>query len=89
MPEAGGVRTASSSTPVVHDGVDDLDTPLTPLLRSLPGVAKVEVLVAVKPPAQRIGHVRDWHYVPQDLYTADLRSSSKTALSVSPNRLPA
>jgi hypothetical protein len=44
-------------------------------------VAKVEVLVATERPSHRIVHIRDWHYVPRELYAADLRSSSKTDLS--------
>jgi hypothetical protein len=35
--------------------------------RALPGVAKAEALVATKHPAQRLIHIRDWHYVRREL----------------------
>ena len=37
-------------------------------LRELPEVAVVEVAVAPKAPTSRIVHVRDWHFVPADLF---------------------
>src|SRR5262245_66447880 len=45
------------------------------LLRQLPGVAHVELAVAVARPSQRIIHLRDWHYVPRDLSALDLRQA--------------
>ena len=41
-------------------------------LRLLPGAAEVEVLVTTAHPVRRIIHVRDWHFVPRDLYALDL-----------------
>jgi hypothetical protein len=52
--------------------IADVTTPAAELLRRLPGVVKVEVLVACPKPARRIIHIRDWHTVPRDLYGADL-----------------
>lgn len=45
-------------------------------IRSLPGVADVELLVAVENPARSVVHVRDWHVVPRDLYALDLRQAA-------------
>jgi hypothetical protein len=51
--------------------LDDLNVPTAELLRQLPGVADVEVLVRVDKPTHRIIHLRDWHYVPKDLFRQD------------------
>jgi hypothetical protein len=40
-------------------------------LRQLPGVVRVEVLVHADQPTHRIVHLRDWHFVPRDLYALD------------------
>src|SRR4051812_15915625 len=40
-------------------------------LRRLPGVAGVEVAVSPPGPTRRIVHMRDWHYVPPDLFALD------------------
>jgi hypothetical protein len=37
-------------------------------LRQLPGVVQIEVAVRADEPAHRIVHLRDYHYVPKDLY---------------------
>ena len=44
------------------------------MLRGLPGVVEVEVEVGVKveKPTQRIIHLRDWHFVPKDLFALDV-----------------
>jgi hypothetical protein len=41
------------------------------LLRQLPGVVQVEVAVRAEQPTHRIVHLRDWHFVPRDLYALD------------------
>lgn len=46
-------------------------------LHGLPGVHRVEIGVAVTKPTGRIIHLRDWHYVPRDLYALDLRASAR------------
>jgi hypothetical protein len=71
-------RTASEQAvvqykPKVAGRLDDLSTPAEALLRQLPGVAQVEVAVAVARPSARIVHLRDWHRVPRDLYALDAR----------------
>jgi hypothetical protein len=51
--------------------LDDLAVPAADLLRQLPGVAGVEVLVRAEKPTHRIVHLRDWHFVPADLFRQD------------------
>jgi hypothetical protein len=41
----------------------------------------VEVLVAAPRPSCRIVHLRDWHYVPPDLFALDARQAAGRALS--------
>jgi hypothetical protein len=55
--------------------LDDLNTSADGILRQLPGVVHVEVRVRAEKPTHRIVHLRDWHYVPKDLYGIDLRNS--------------
>jgi hypothetical protein len=52
--------------------VDDLGRPAADLLRQLPGVASVEVVPAEGKPARRLIHLRDFHYVPRDLFALEL-----------------
>src|SRR5262249_6090588 len=44
--------------------LDDLTASAEPLLRTLPGVVKVEVLVATASPTLRIIHIRNWLLFP-------------------------
>jgi hypothetical protein len=53
--------------------VDDLGRPVADLLRQLPGVVSVEVVPASGKPARRLIHLRDFHYVPRDLFALELR----------------
>jgi hypothetical protein len=62
--------------PKVPGRLDDLTAPVADLLRELPGVVQVEALVSPAKPTRRIVHLRDWHFVPEDLYTLDLRNSA-------------
>jgi hypothetical protein len=61
--------------PKVAGIVDDLDLPAEPLLRQLPGVVRVERSGPEGRPQTRIVHVRDWHFVPRDLYALDMRTA--------------
>jgi hypothetical protein len=45
------------------------------LLGQLPGVARAEVGVQAEKPTCRIVHLRDWHFVPRDLFTIELRQT--------------
>jgi hypothetical protein len=60
----------------VRGQLDDLTVPAVDLLRQLPGVVEMETLVAVAKPTRRIVHLRDWHFVPEDLFALDLRDSA-------------
>lgn len=62
--------------PTPAHAADESTGPHADALRQLPGVSEVEVLVAVARPTRRIIHVRDWHYVPRDLYALDLRQAA-------------
>jgi len=51
------------------------------VLRQLPGVARVDVPLAPKNPADRLVQLRDWHYVPKDLFAVDVRGAEGKALT--------
>jgi hypothetical protein len=61
--------------------LDDLTAPSADILRHSPGVADVEVLVPASKPTHRIIHLQDWHWVPRDLFAADVRRSAGKPLS--------
>jgi hypothetical protein len=50
-------------------------------LRNAPGVVEVEILVSPSRPTHRIIHVRDWHLVPEDLFTLDVQQAAGRALT--------
>lgn len=72
-----------SSQPDAHPPTShaDLNGPDANALRLLPGVAEVEVLVPAAHPTRRVVHIRDWHFVPRDLYALDLRQAAGRPLS--------
>jgi hypothetical protein len=59
--------------PKVNFRIDDLGSPAVDLLRNLPGVVQVEAGVTSRKPNSRIVHLRDWHFVPKDLYAIDMK----------------
>jgi hypothetical protein len=61
--------------PQVQGSIADLHSPAAEILRQLPGVVRVETRVACPTPTHRIIHFRDWHFVPPDLFAADLADS--------------
>lgn len=61
--------------------LDDLAAPTAEILRQLPGISKVETAVRVGKPTHRIVHLRDWHFVPRNLYAIDVRNASNRPLS--------
>lgn len=67
--------------PKVKGHIDDLAAPAADILRQLPGVAEVEVLVRAPKPTHRIIHLRDWHYVPRELFALDARQQAGRPLS--------
>jgi hypothetical protein len=74
-------KAVASYVPKVTGRLDDLAAPVAEMLRQLPGVAEVEVLVAVTNPTHRIIHLRDLHSVPADLFAQDVRHAAKKTLS--------
>jgi hypothetical protein len=60
-------------TPRVKGQIDELAASAADILRQLPGVADVEVLVRTPKASHRIIHLRDWHFVPRDMFALDVR----------------
>ena len=73
--EDESAQAVAKYAPAIKTRIDDLDSPVVDLLRGLPGVVQVEVGVAAKKPTSRIIHLRDWHYVPKDLYALDMKEA--------------
>jgi hypothetical protein len=74
--EKESAAAAASYAPKVTARLDDLTASAEFVLRQLPGVVQVDVAVPAQEPKHRIVHLRDWHFVPKDLYALDLRSSA-------------
>lgn len=66
-------QAVAAYSPKTNARIDDLSAPTDEILRGLPGVVQVEVLVKADKPTGRIIHLRDWHYVPKDLYALDMK----------------
>lgn len=73
--EKESAQAVASYLPKNKTRVDDLDSQVADLLRELPGVVEVEVAVAAEKPTCRIVHLRDWHHVPKDLFTIDMKQA--------------
>jgi len=71
----------SSYHPKSNARIDELQAAVDELLRRLPGVVDVETKVRAENPTTRIIHLRDWHFVPRDLYAIDLRQALGRQLS--------
>src|SRR5262249_17434730 len=74
--EKESAEAVASSSPTTTARLDDLTASAELLLRQLPGVVRVEVAVRAEQPTHRIVHLRDWHFVPRDLYARDRRDSA-------------
>jgi hypothetical protein len=68
-------------SPKANSQIDDLSAPADSILRGLPGVVQVEVLEKSDKPTGRIIHLRDWHYVPKDLYALDMKQVHERELT--------
>jgi hypothetical protein len=79
--ERESAEATTAYTPKTTARLDDLTASAELVLRQLPGVVSVEVNVRAEKPANRIVHLRDWHFVPRDLYAIDLRNSAGRPLS--------
>jgi hypothetical protein len=80
--EEESAQAVAKYQPEVEARIDDLGTPAEGVLRQLPGVVQVEVGVSADHPTLRIVHLRDWHFVPKDLYAIDLKNAKGRELSV-------
>jgi|GEM_PF-1343031 len=79
--EAESSEAVAKYAPTIKTRIDDLGLPVGDLLRGLPGVVQVEVGVAAKKPTSRIIHLRDWHYVPRELYAIDMKAAHDRELT--------
>lgn len=68
-------RAVAAYSPKPNSRIDDLSVPAAETLRGLPGVVQVEVLIKADKPTGRIIHLRDWHFVPKDLYALDMKQA--------------
>jgi hypothetical protein len=67
--------------PAAPGKIDDLTTPAADLLRGLPFVARVDVALRVRRPACRIIHIRDYHFVPPNLFNMEVLALMSRALT--------
>lgn len=74
-------KTVAGYTPANLGRIDDLSLPAADLLRQLPGVVEVEAVPPAKKPTHRLVHLRDWHFVPKDLYALDMEAVHQRSLS--------
>jgi Tfp pilus assembly protein PilO len=73
--EIESAKAVAGYLPANKTWIDDLDSPVVELLRQLPGVVRVEVAIAATKPTRRIVHLRDYHFVPKDLYALDMKQA--------------
>ncbi len=74
-------QVAAEYQPSIPGRLDDLTIPAEALVRGLPGVVGVEVAVSSLKPTHRIVQLRDWHFVPRDLYAGELLATAGRALT--------
>lgn len=79
--EAQSAQAVANYLPETKARIDDLTLSAVDLLRQLPCVVQVEVGVQAHKPTHRIVHLRDWHFVPRDLYAIDMKSAAGRELS--------
>ena len=73
--EIDSAKAEANYFPANKTRIDDLDAQVVDLLRQLPGVVHVDVAVAAAKPMCRIVHLRDYHFVPKELYTIDVKQA--------------
>lgn len=61
--------------------LDDLTVSVVEALKRLPDVVEVELKVPIEKPAQRIIHLRDWHFITRDAFGIDAQNTSETELT--------
>jgi len=73
--ETESAQAVANYRPKIQTRLADIEVPVLDSLRQLPGVVDV-VGVAAQKPTHRIVHLRDWHFVPKELYAIDLTNAS-------------
>jgi hypothetical protein len=63
---------ASRYAPTTPGRIGELTTPAADLLRGLPFVARVDVALRARRPTCRIIQLRDYHFVPRDLFNMEV-----------------
>lgn len=71
--EEESAQAVADYAPATRTEIDDLNSPVVELLRQLPGVVQVEVAVMAAKPKSRIIHLRDWHFIPWELFALDMK----------------
>ena len=61
-------------SPRSPEKITDLTVPPTNVLKGLPGVQDVQIQVQHTRPQRRIIHLRQWHFVPRDLFAREMRA---------------
>jgi hypothetical protein len=79
--EAESAQAVTSYDPKIQARIDDRTIPVLDLLRQLPGVVQVELGVPAEKPMHRIVHLRDWHFVPKNLYAIDIMNAAGREVS--------
>jgi hypothetical protein len=79
--EERSAQAVAAYQPKTTARIDDLSTSVPDLLRQLPGMVQVEIAVRADKPTHRIIQLRDWHFVPKDLYAIDMRNALGRELS--------
>jgi hypothetical protein len=72
---------SKAALPLIQARIDDLGTSPVDLLRHLPGVVQVEVGVPSEKPTCRVVHLRDWHFVPRNLFAIDIENATHRQLT--------
>lgn len=83
--ESASVQAVLKYQPTTNSPIDDLSTSAVELLRGLPGVIQVDASVQVEKPTNRIIQLRDWHFVPKELFVIDMNQAHGRLLS--PNEI--
>ena len=79
--EQESTHAVANYRPKIQAQIDDVDAPVVDLLRGLPGVVRAEVGVRAEQPTGRVVHLRDWHFVPKDLYALDMKTATGRELT--------
>jgi hypothetical protein len=70
--KAAAEDAVSPYAPTTPGRIDELTTPAADLLRGLPFVARVDVVLRARRPTCRIIQLRDYHFVPRDLFNLEV-----------------